>query len=168
MEPAHRTVPPEPAFVRARPGTYLAVGGRGPRRLDGPQADALLRVTTALQMESMTRGRGFPLGDLESLWWPDGRWALLLRVPDFVRERDVRQARRLVPGDRALLDAVHREHLDEGVCAQASHLDGGATDRTFEALRRFARAGGRRPLVPAHEVHIEEPGVGVVCRLPVR
>lgn len=145
--------------------TCITVHG-GPGGADAFRLDALVRVVTTVQADAIAVGRGFPLGVLERLRWP-WRWMHLVRVPEFVAERDVRRARRRVQGDDRIVGAVHVERLREGTCVQALRR-GRDLDGTYGLLRRFARAHGHEPAGPAHDIPLDDGDDRVVCRLPVR
>lgn len=162
-----------PRVVTAGPGRYLCLAGRGepdgePFRLG---ARALLAVARGLREVTRERGKDFRICPLEALWWASPRdghagaaatwsWKLLVRVPNFVKSRDLPAvARRMLSrgaGEQAR--EVRLEALREGRCIQALHLGPrGAALETVDRMRRAAGAQGLAFHGRRHEIFLCDP-----------
>jgi len=156
----------EPALVDVGPACYLALDGSGAP--GGPafqDATALLyNVAFAVKMRRKAAGQDYAVAKLEALWWDepgapaDARWRLLIRVPEFIRESDLEQARGLLGGRARGAEAVRLERLDEGRCVQVLHVGPLAEKAGSVArMRALADAHGLRFCGPHHEVYISDP-----------
>ncbi len=178
---AHRA----PRVVTVSKGQYLTATGRGTPGCDLflSQVAALYAVAWTVKMAKKQVGKDFKLMPLEGLWWGDepGRgdmtWKLLLRVPNFVRRRDL-------PGAVAALErrgrlgaaaGVRLEDLREGRCVQALHVGPYASEpETLERMARAASAHGLAFHGRHHEIYLSDPRrvaperLRTILRQPVR
>ncbi len=182
--------PKNPRIVTVGKAQYLAICGRGAPgdQLFRSQVNALYGMAYALKMEKKKLGKDFKVCPLEGLWWGreprasgepagDWSWKLLIRVPTFVRQRDVAgAAAQLAARGRGEAAAeVKLELLKEGRCVQALHV-GPCTseDRTIERMRRAAQEVGLAFHGRHHEIYLSDPRrvpaerMRTVLRQPVR
>ena len=182
-----------PRVVTVGPARFLSLGGSG--EPGGPafqqQVRDLHRVAAVLRGRiRRARGKDFKLPPVEALWWEEGEiqdaggsapgqasWKLLLRMPSFVRPRDLPGAvEALADAEVATRSAAVRlEDLKEGRCVQALHVGPwGERQDTLERMRRAAAEldlafHGRR-----HEVYFSDPRrvpperTRTLLRMPVR
>lgn len=172
-EPEYRAAR-APRVVSAGPGRYLCLTGRGEREGESfrLRSAALLAVARGLRAATRGRGKDFRICPLEALWWTgspadagDGgaaawSWKLLVRVPNFVRSRDLTAVaeRLLSRGAGAEVREVQLEALREGRCIQALHL--GPRGDALETLDRMRRAAARLGLAfhgRRHEIYLCDP-----------
>lgn len=132
-----------PSIVEIPEMKYIAVAGEGnPNEVDGAYQKALgilYPVAYTLKMSYKTdyRMEGFfeyVVPPLEGLWWMDNedgdfsdktgfRWIAMIRVPDFVTEKDVEWAKQEVMRKKGLnCDSIYFMSLEEGLCAQIIHV----------------------------------------------
>jgi hypothetical protein len=172
------------------PLPYLAITGQG-----APGGDAFTRKTAALypvayglKKHYKTAGRDFAVPKLEGLWWVEDdrpplevpreewRWKLLIRLPDFVEEAAVAEARKAAARAKKepLIREVAFERIEEGPCVQALHVGPYATEpETLETMHRFMAAEGLHVAGLHHEIYLSDPRKGepeklkTVLRCPV-
>lgn len=127
---------------------------------------------------------------LEGLWWLKNEegdfrdksefcWVAMIRVPDFVTEKDVEWAKREVLRKKGLnCDSLYFMSFDEGLCAQIMHI--GPYDdepRSLEILDAYLTAEGyRKDLTEKrrhHEIYLSDPRktapekLKTVLRIPI-
>ncbi len=181
-----------PRVVTAGPARFLSLAGRG--EPGGPlfqQQVRYLHRTAAVLRGRIRRGRGkdFKLPPVEALWWEDGgrgappdettaaNWKLLLRMPSFVRPRDLSGAIEALhdPEAAGRVGAVRLEDLKEGRCVQALHV--GPWSERGDTLARMRRAAADLDLAfhgRRHEVYLSDPRrvapdrARTLLRMPVR
>ncbi len=164
--------PRTPTLVRASRARYLAVSGKG--KPGSPEFQecigALYAVAYTIKVARKFAGRDFAVSKLEGqYWWADPfgatametcEWQLLIRVPTFISERDVRTARaRLTEqGKGRRVDDVQLIHLDEGRCVQMLHVGPyDAEQATIDEMIRFATAAGLHIAGRHHEIYLSDP-----------
>ncbi len=171
-----------PRIVEIAPARYLAIAGKGVPGgpAFGSDVVALFTVGYRVRMARRRGGHDFKLAHLEALWWTPKRqggpasWKALLRVPDFVGEREVHEAAaRTVARGKPAAAKARLETLDEGTCVQALHVGpyeevGRVTDAVAAAaLAARAAVGG-----PLHEIYLSVPPtppekLRTIVRLPL-
>jgi hypothetical protein len=126
----------------------------------------------------------FGVGKLECLWpgedfvnkpkseWP---WELLIRIPNEVREGDLKAAREELVRKRQLdTSAVRLRRWKEGRSVQVMHV--GPYDKvgeTYGTLDEYAKSKGLATKGPGHEIYISDPRrvasekLKTIVRLPV-
>ena len=191
----------KPGIVTLPPMNYLAVRGRGDPNRDGGEYQSsiplLYAVAYTLKMshKSSYRMEGFfeyVVPPLEGFWWQedtscmdysrkeDLQFLSLLRLPDFVREEDVKWAREEAGRKKkADFSAVEFFSYDEGECVQCMHL--GSYDEepaTVRAMHEFASGCGYEPDITEtryhHEIYLSDPRktaaekLKTVIRHPIR
>ncbi len=170
------------------------------------QAATVLAMGRAVRAATRARGKDFRLPPLEVLRWREAParlatgeaaaadpapgaeplpgaeangewWKVLLRVPNFVKARDLAAAVAvLADGDLgAEVRAVRVESLKEGRCVQAVHVGSPATEaETVERMRRAAADLGLAFHGKRHEIQLTRPGRArperkrTILRQPVR
>jgi hypothetical protein len=154
--------PKKPVLVDVRPAQYLAIAGRG--KGGGPEFQkklgALYNVAFTVKMAIKAAGRDYGVCKLEGLWRSDQDWTLIIRTPDFIAAKDVKDAVRKLreKGKDAEVAEVEIERLHEGRVVQMLHV--GPYDReqgTIEAMREFAAAAGMRFGGLHHEIYLSDP-----------
>ncbi len=182
--------PRSPRIITVARGQYLAAEGRGPPgdALFRERVAALVAMAWALKTAKRRLGKDFRLMPIEALWWADGgelgatpdagwRWKLLLRVPNFVRRRDLAAAAAALAarGRGAGTGEVALEQLKEGRCVQALHVGPFLREaETIEHMIRTARAHGLALHGRHHEIYLSDPRrasperLRTILRHPVR
>jgi hypothetical protein len=124
----------------------------------------------------MTRkfaGQDYKVCGLEGLWWgPEKggsifdqlresyRWKLLIRVPEFISDRDLKTAMEKVKakGKSADTGAVRLETIHEGKCVQVLHVGPyGDEPATIARIKAFAAAQGLSFRGLHHEIYLSDP-----------
>jgi hypothetical protein len=187
---AEYVAPKNPRLVTVGKAQYLALGGRG-KPGDGlfhSQVSALYGMAYTLKMAKRKLGKDFKVCPLEGLWWerepgegggPGGErsWKLLIRVPTFVRRRDLAAAAAALAarGRGGAAAEVKLEQLKEGRCVQALHVGPCfAEDRSIERMRRAAQEIGLAFHGRHHEIYLSDPRrvpaerMRTILRIPVR
>jgi hypothetical protein len=179
-----------PQIVTTGPGRYLSIQGRGepggvPFR---EQVGALHGMAWTLKTAMKARGMDFKIPPLEGLWWPAGggardgtggewSWKLLMRVPNFVKRRDLDPAAKALEakGRAGGVREVRIEELREGRCIQALHVGSYATEpETLDRMRRAAADLGLAFHGRHHEIYLSDPRrvaperLRTILRMPVR
>ncbi len=193
LHAAEYVAPRTPALVATRPGRYLAIDGAGdPGGAEfRDKVGALYAMAFTIKMGKKRMGKDFKVAGLEGLWWVPGRagadalarprrewrWKLLIRVPDFVRQRclDLASGMLLEKGRGRGVRAVKLETIDEGRCVQALHVGPYAEERaTVDAMAACAAAQGLHFKGRHHEIYLSNPGrtkpekLRTILRHPVR
>jgi hypothetical protein len=169
--------PKHPVLVATKPARYLAFGGSG-----DPDAPAFTRAVGALYAMAYTikmgrkrLGQDFKVAGLEGLWWgarasgaawvndrsrTSWRWKLLIRMPDFVKERCLVMAAEMLreKGKGDAVAGVKLERIAEGKCIQMLHVGPYATESaTIDAMLAFAKEHGWRFTGRHHEIYLSDP-----------
>lgn len=171
-----------PALIVVKPARYLAITGKGQAGGAALVQDigALYGVVYTTKMASKFAGRDYKVAKLEGLWWgPDEypvsdpktprtwNWTLLVRTPDFVTPKHVRDAialvtkKKLRAGELALARQFRRvklQRLAEGRCVQILHVGPyDAEAPTIESMKTFACAHGLKLRGRHHEIYLSDP-----------
>jgi hypothetical protein len=165
---AEYATPKAPAFIQTTPGLYLTVEGQGApegQEFQGKIAAIYGVAYTIKFTKKKLTGQNFKIAPLEGLWWVDEdrsrwKWKLLVRVPDFLTERDLASAREelLHKGKGEDTPEVKLETIDEGECVQVLHLGPYENETpTIEALHAFAENKGIVIVGPHHEIYLSDP-----------
>lgn len=173
----------KPEILTVPPANYIAVRGCGdPNEEGGAYRQAigiLYSVAYTLKMSYMTDYRiegfyAYVVPPLEGFWWQEGRegidygnkeafrWISLIRLPDFVTEKDFAWAVARAT-EKKKLDCSRAEFLtvDEGLCVQIMHH--GAFDdepKTIAIMDAYlAEAGYVTDFTPErlhHEIYMSD------------
>ena len=133
----------KPEIVTVPPASYIAVRGQGDPNEEGGAYQAAIGVLYAvaytLKMSYKTdyRIEGFyeyVVPPLEGFWWQEGvkgvdytnksafHWISVIRLPDFVTEKDLRWAVETATRKKKLdCSAAEFLTIDEGLCVQILH-----------------------------------------------
>lgn len=190
-----------PSVLTVPPMRFIAVRGQGdPNEPEGAYQRALnllYGVAYTLKMSYKTDYRidGFfeyAVPPLEGFWYQPGTegvdygrkgdfcWLSVIRLPDFVRERDFRWALETAERKKKLdFSPVQLLTVDEGLCVQCMHV--GPYDEepaTVERMHRFCAEQGYAPDFSQerlhHEIYLGDPRRGdpaklkTVIRHPIR
>lgn len=189
-----------PTVVDVPSMNYIAISGSGnPNEEDGEYQRALgilYPVAYTLKMSYKTDYRmdGFfeyVVPPLESLWWIDKdgsndftdksafKWIAMIRLPDFVKNKDVEWAKEEVHRKKGTdCSSLDFFNLKEGLCVQIMHI--GPYDAEPESLAivdRFIESNGYVKDITAsrrhHEIYLSDPRkclpdkIKTVLRVPV-
>ncbi len=164
-----------PTLLTIPPARYLTIAGQGaPNGAEfGRAIPALYSMAYSIKMADKAKDRDFKIGALEGLWWtPSGTfdyrdvpaerwlWKLMIRVPDFVTQADIDEAREALRSRRKLgvADQVELEVIEEGLCVQAMHVGSYADEpRTLAAMESVIAARGLHHRGPHHEIYLSDP-----------
>ena len=180
---ADYAAPRKPVPVDIPAATYLAVAGQGEPGGEpfNEKVGALYAVAFTTKMRFKFAGRDYAVCKLEGQWWVDGKaedwltfprsewhWKLLIRVPEFVKAKDLKQTADdlLAKGKGAAVGEVTRETLREGKCVQVLHV--GPYDKETETIARmkeFAEAQGLAFHGLHHEIYLSDPRRVVPAKL---
>jgi hypothetical protein len=172
---AEYVTPKQPVLVNVKPAKYLTVTGKGTP--GGPEfqaaISALYGLAFTIKMARKFAGQDYKVCHLEGLWWgaratddlsnvalDSMNWTLLVRVPDFVKQADLKAAVKLLKargrGDGA--EKVKLETLKEGRCVQMLHV-GPYRDEveTINRMMEFAAQNGLTRTGKHHEIYLSDP-----------
>ena len=172
---AEYVTPKKPLLVQTKPAKYLAITGQGAPSGKAFQegVGALYNVAFTLKMAKKFAGQDYKVCHLEGLWWGDKEgqdfaaqppdawnWKLIIRVPDFIVAKDLKEAVATLKekGKPPDVANVKLETLDEGQCVQMLHVGPyskeGETISQMLALAREKRLScrGRH-----HETYLSDP-----------
>lgn len=190
----HRTeyiAPKKPTLVKTKPAQYIAISGSGAPGSAGFQnkIGALYGVAFTLKMAKKFAGKDYKVCHLEGLYWGSEKednmlsidpkelnWTLLMRVPDFIKGKDLQQAIAQLHGKRktGAFDAVRLERIDEGTCVQMLHV--GPYNQecgTITQMISYAKEKGLGCHGKHHEIYLSDPRrvaperLRTILRLPV-
>ena len=167
--------PKKPVLVKTRPARYLGIKGQGaPASTDFQNAiGALYNVAFTLKMAKKFAGKDYKVCHLEGLYWGEGNtenllpadrdgwsWLLIIRVPDFIKEKDVQQtiAQLRAKGKTGDFDKVKLELLAEGQCVQMLHVGPYSEEhKTIDQMLAFAKQEGLACRGKHHEIYLSDP-----------
>lgn len=162
-----------PALVRVGPAKYLGITGRS-----APGAEEFVRAVGALYTVAFTTkmarklaGADYTVTKLEGLWWLDGaaveptpttiwNWHLLLRVPPFITEREIKKTidGLVAKGKSEDVRRVSLVEINEGQCVQILHTGPYTEEKeSIEKMRAFAAQAGRSFSGKHHEIYLSDP-----------
>jgi len=164
----------KPSIVRVGPAKYLRISGTG--RPDSPPFNeaigALYTMAFTIKMAKKFAGQDYTVTKLEGLWevdspsgnWsaPDNvfKWDLMIRVPTFVTEKDLKAAaeQAIAKGKEAPVHRVRLTEYLEGECVQMLHIGPYSDEqRTVDKMREFAALAGRQFVGRHHEIYFSDP-----------
>ncbi len=190
-----------PSLLTVPPMRYVAVRGKGdPNEPDGDYQRALnllYGVAYTLKMSYKTDYRidgyfEYAVPPLEGFWYQEGvagvdygrkadfRWISVIRLPDFVRDRDFRWAVDTAARKKKTdFSPVELLTVDEGLCVQCMHIGPyDAEPATVERMHRFCIEQGCvldfSDERLHHEIYLSDPRRGdpaklrTVIRHPIR
>ncbi|MEK3885002.1 GyrI-like domain-containing protein [Paenibacillus sp. PL2-23] len=174
MDKAYYSAPGKPQVVEFPELSYLAVEGQGSP--DGQAfasaTEALYKVAYTLKFQSKGEGADFTVAKLEGQWWVDSeaygldvpreewRWKLLIRLPEFVSEAAVGQAKLKAAEKKnaaAGIPGVEFLRLREGLCVQMLHTGPFSNEpETLEVMHGFMAEAGYVPSGRHHEIYLSD------------
>lgn len=177
FKPYYSPKPGKPEFISPPSMQVLMVDGRGDPNVSGEFQDAiqaLYKVIYGLKFSRKKQGKtpDFSVGALEGLWWnehvkpfemgqkKDWSWTLLVWLPDFIKETDVKevveQAKAKKPNPK--LDELRLETFYEGQCVQIMHV--GPYDTEQSSLDLMLKFMAEYKLIQNgkhHEIYLGDP-----------
>ena len=153
------TPPTDPVLVNVPPMHYLMIDGQGnPNTAPEYQTaiETLYPLAYGVRAICKADGQPFTVMPLEGLWWFETGapiegdenykdkfiWTLMIRLPDFVTEQMVEQAKEAVAKKKLglPLDQVRYERYEEGLSAQIMHIGPYSVGHliTSKVVQRFA------------------------------
>lgn len=175
----HKTdyaTPKKPILLNVKPATYLTISGQGAPGSDAFAAciGALYSMAFTIKMTRKFTGlQDYAVCKLEGQWWADGkeanfanapkakwRWKLLIRTPQFIKEKDLAQAVAVLlkRGKAADVKRVQLETMKEGTCVQMLHV--GPYDKegdTIALMKAFAEQQHLQFHGLHHEIYLSDP-----------
>lgn len=162
-----------PAFVRVGPAHYLSITGRSKPGADEftTGVGALYNVAFTVKMARKQAGSNYTVTKLEGLWWLDEgeteltasmtwNWQLMLRVPKFVSQAEVRAAiaSLIARGKPVDVRRVQLTELREDRCVQILHTGPYTEEQeSIAKMRTFAEQSGRKFTGKHHEIYLSDP-----------
>jgi hypothetical protein len=155
--------------VTIKPAKYLGIQGKGEPGNAQFQAQigALYGAAYTIKMTRKFAGQGdFKVCALEGQFWgfaagkPTMEWKLLIRVPEYVTARDLKDAVAALKkkGKDAEAGQLRLETLKEGKCVQVLHVGPYDAEReTIARMEAFARENGLAFRGLHHELYLSDP-----------
>ncbi len=184
--------PKKPTIVRTKKTRYLAVEGRGGPGSDAFQAKigALYGMAYTIKMTRKFAGeQDYTICKLEGIYWADGDadvaelpkdewcWQLMIRTPDFVKQKELDRAAATLEekGKGEGARDVRLESLSEGKCVQMLHVGPYESEpETIARMQEFMAEEGLTPAGRHHEIYVSDPRrvpqerLKTILRQPVR
>lgn len=182
----------KPALVELKPATYLAISGQGAPggELFTASIGALYGVAFTIKMTRKFAGKqDYAVCKLEGQWWGSGAqnfatlpreqwlWKLLIRIPDFIGDQDLRAAVAVLlkRGKGEDVKRVRLESLAEGRCVQMLHVGPYEKEReTIAVMKAFGEKNQLEFYGKHHEIYLSDPRrvpperLKTILRHPVR
>lgn len=184
--------PKTPELVKTKPGKYLSVQGKGAPGGEEftKQVGALYGVAFTIKFALKGAGEDYAVSKLEGLWWgtrahgnfalePQEKWnwKLLIRTPDFVTEKQLKDAIATLKkkGKGPEVGKVKLETIDEGLCVQMLHVGPYAEEgKTVRIMEEFVKEKDLKFHGLHHEIYLSDPRrvpaqrLKTILRMPVR
>ncbi len=179
--------PRQPVLIIVGPAKYLSVDGVGaPESEQFQQAiAALYQMAWTIKMTKKFAGQDYKVCNLEGLWWglenmpprDEWRWKLIIRVPDFIKAADLREALATLKkkGKPEPAAKVRLETIREGRCVQVLHVGPyGDEPSTIARMKTFSDSQKLSFACPHHEIYISDPRrvapekLRTILRMPVK
>lgn len=174
---ADYAAPRKPSLLIIDKAAYLAIEGQGEPggKEFSEKIAALYAMAYTIKMtRKYTGGQDYTVSKLEAQWWGDKGadtdfehlprsqwcWRLMIRTPEFVKEKELKDARCKLRdrGKELWSGEVHLYRVKEGKCVQMLHV--GAYDevgRTHEVMLAYAEASKLSFSGLHHEIYISDP-----------
>ena len=130
-----------------------------------------------MKMARKFAGKDYKVCNLEGLYWGSGEqeslecidpkelnWLLVIRVPEFIQEKDLQQAvaQLRAKGKAGDFEKVALQTLDEGSCVQMLHVGPyNQENKTIDLMLAFIKQEGLACRGKHHEIYLSDPGA---CR----
>ena len=176
LHKAEYAAPKKPKLIETKRARYMVVEGQGAPGDETFQRkiEALYGMAYTAKFQSKFAGRDYTVCKLEGIYGIGGqkaadfdklppeqwKWKLLIRVPDFVGDKQLDEARKALRerGKEGDFDDVHLEEIDEGPCVQMLHVGPYEEEkRTIDAMKAFADEGGYEMHMWHHEIYLSDP-----------
>jgi hypothetical protein len=165
----------KPVLVKTHPAQYLTISGHGEPASPEFQnkIGTLYGVAFTIKMTRKFAGKDYKVCHLEGLYWGSGKeeslgcvdpkewnWLLVIRVPDFIKEKDLQKAivQLRAKGKAGDFEEVKLESLDEGVCVQMLHIGPyNQENKTIDQMLAFVKREGLACRGKHHEIYLSDP-----------
>ncbi|MDG2436717.1 MAG: GyrI-like domain-containing protein [Polaribacter sp.] len=170
---------------------FLTIMGKGePAGTEFTKAvEALYPLAYGVKKIYKQKEMDFGVPKLEGLWWVksdkpalevprnEWYWKLLIRMPDFVTNEMVNQAKIEVIKKKGieLIEKIQFAEITEGKCVQIMHIGPYSTEpETIGLMKNFMKENGLNENGLHHEIYISDPRktkperMKTVLRLPVK
>ncbi|HTS67717.1 MAG TPA: GyrI-like domain-containing protein [Terriglobia bacterium] len=173
---AEYVAPRKPVLVKTRPAQYLTIRGQGkPAETEFHNAIGVLYgMAFTIKMARKFAGKDYKVCHLEGLYWsgedenvgcfdPNQQgwnWLLIIRVPDFIKEKDLKQAvsQLRARGKAGDFEKVKLQKINEGECVQILHVGPYSQEnKTIDQMLAFAREKGLSCHGKHHEIYLSDP-----------
>ena len=173
---AEYVTPKTPALVEVAAAKYLTIEGQGEPGSEAFEAKlaGLYSVAFTIKMTRKFAGKGdYKVCSLEGLWWTGRkgtdfakaprakwRWKLMIRVPEFITEGDLEDAKQALLAKKKppQFTEVELETLEEGLCVQVLHVGPFAEEgKTIRTMHDFAKEQGLSFHGLHHEIYLSDP-----------
>jgi hypothetical protein len=173
----YRASAKKPSIVDVPEGKFVTITGRGPP--GGPAyhaaLNALYSTAYTIKFKCKAEGKDFTVMTLEGLWWWDEpsitdladappreewNWKSMIRIPDFVTEGIVEDAKKIVKEKKGIEEAeqIKLETFHEGLSAQILHIGPYSEEGpTGKRLHDFIEESGYRMRGLHHEIYMSDP-----------
>ncbi len=177
LHKAEYASPKKPKLIDTKPGKYLAARGQGEPGSDDFQnkIGALYAMAYTAKFQSKFAGRDYTVCKLEAIYGDEDqigqdfaslpkdqwKWKMMIRVPEFISDKHLAEARTTIRDrgkDEGFLNDVHLEEIDEGTCIQMLHV--GPYDQekaTVDLMMEFAQQEGYEFTGLHHEIYLSDP-----------
>jgi hypothetical protein len=153
---------------------FLTLSGKGePAGTEFSKAvEALYPLAYGVKKICKLKEMDFGIPKLEGLWWvksdkpalevprKEWYWKLMIRMPDFVTNNIVDQAKAEVIKKKGvrLIDKIKFEEITEGKCVQIMHVGPYSTEPiTIRLMKIFMKENGLVENGRHHEIYISDP-----------
>lgn len=153
---------------------FLAILGKGePAGTEFTKAvEALYPLAYGVKKIYKQKEMDFTVPKLDGLWWVNSdkpalevpgnewHWKLLIRMPDFVTNEMVEQAKTEVIRKKGikLIEKIQFEEISEGKCVQIMHIGPYSTEpETIQQMKDFMTENGLVENGLHHEIYLSDP-----------
>ncbi len=168
--------PKKPVLIEMSAARYLTILGQGKPGGEAFQAKvgALYGMAYTIKFQSKSADRDFVVCKLEGLWGLDDqpapdfgklppdewKWKMMIRMPDFVEDSMLDEARAQLraKGKEGDFDEVRLETIDEGQCVQMLHVGPyEQAQTTIDQMNALPDDQGLEAHMWYHEVYLSDP-----------
>lgn len=175
------TATKKPAIVEIEKANFISIRGKGDpsEKQFAERIETLYPVAYAIKFDSKAKNRDFVVSKLEGLWWfdenkfpglsmdntsvvvPRSEWEyrLLIRLPDFVSEKDFKSATDSVfqKSGNELIRTLEFFTLAEGKCIQILHVGPFSTEpETLRIIKNFSDENNLKRNGLHHEIYLSD------------
>jgi hypothetical protein len=177
LKEVYRASARTPRIIDVPDGPFITILGRGAPGGSAYRAalEVLYAMAYTLKFQSKAEGSDFTVMPLEGLWWWDDptvttlaeapspdtwNWKSMIRMPEFITDALVVQARRDVKAKKGLnaVDDIGLETFREGRSAQILHVGPFSEEGpTIQRLHAFILDAGYAMRGRHHEIYLSNP-----------